>query len=325
MAATHPNDREFDCGTPIAGLAVPVMTDRGDAETGSLWLTLMPGLFVVLWSTGFIGAKLGLPYAEPLTFLTLRFAAAGLLLLVVTLAARAAWPKSWTETAHIAVAGLLLHGVYLGCVFAAIHHGVEAGVSALIVCLQPLLVAAAAGPLLGERVTRLQWLGLALGIAGVVLVVWRKLELGLGTPLGVALCVIGLFGITAATLYQKRFCSHMPLRSGTVIQFAAAAAASGLVALALESRVVVWSGAFVFALAWLVVVLSLGAFLLLYLLIRHGAAARVSSLFFMVPPCTALLAYPLFGERFGPVALAGMALVTLGVALVNLKGVNLKR
>ncbi|MGF1609592.1 MAG: DMT family transporter, partial [Kiloniellales bacterium] len=168
------------------------MSTTRSAAANELWIALMPGLFVVLWSTGFIGAKLGLPYAEPLTFLTLRFAAAGLLLLAVTLVARAAWPKSWTETLHIAVAGLLLHGVYLGCVYAAIYHGVEAGVSALIVCLQPLLVAAAAGPLLGERVSRLQWLGLALGIAGVVLVVWRKLALGLGTPLGVGLCVIGL-------------------------------------------------------------------------------------------------------------------------------------
>lgn len=295
------------------------MTSPSNAPANGLWIALMPGLFVLLWSTGFIGAKLGLPYAEPFTFLALRFASAAALLLLLTLIARAPWPKSWTEAAHIAVAGLLLHAVYLGGVYAAIYYGVEAGVSALIVSIQPLLVAAAAGPLLAERVSRLQWLGLALGVAGVALVVWRKLELGLGTPFGVTLALVGLLGITAGTLYQKRFCSSMPLRGGTAIQLGAAAAATGLAALLLESRTVDWTGEFVFAFAWLVIVLSLGAFVLLYVLIRQGAAARVSSLFFLVPPCTAVIAYFLFDERFGPVALAGMALATLGVALVNLK------
>lgn len=295
------------------------MTSRDHKTDAKPWIALVPALFVLLWSTGFIGAKLGLPYAEPLTFLTLRFAIAALLLLAVAVIAQAPWPKSWTEVAHIAVAGLLMHAVYLGAVFAAIDHGVEAGVSALIVSIQPLLVAAAAAPLLGERIGRLQWLGLLLGIAGVVLVVWRKLELGLGTPFGVALALVGLLGITAATLYQKRFCSAMPLRSGTVIQLSVSAAATGLGALLLEDSEIVWSGEFVFALAWLILVLSLGAFMLLYVLIQRGAAARVSSLFFLVPPCTAVMAYLLFGESFGAVALAGMALASLGVALVNLR------
>jgi drug/metabolite transporter (DMT)-like permease len=280
---------------------------------------MLPGVFVLLWSTGFIGAKLGLPYAEPMTFLALRFVIAGTLLLAVVLAFRAAWPRSWAEAGHIAVAGLLLHGVYLGGVFASIHHGVEAGVAALIVGIQPLLVAAASASLLGERVARLQWLGLGLGVVGVALVVWRKLALGFGTPLGMGLSGLALFGITGATLYQKRFCADMPLRSGNMIQFAAAAAATGLLALVLETREVAWTGAFLFALAWLIFVLSLGAFTLLYILIRRGAAARVSSLFYLVPPATALIAWALFGERFGPVALAGMVLTALGVALVNLR------
>ena len=286
-------------------------------DSKSLWLTAMPAVFVVLWSTGFIGAKLGLPYAEPMTFLTVRFALAALLLLIITLTFRAAWPKTWREAGHIAVAGLLLHGLYLGSVFASIHQGVEAGVSALIVSTQPLLVAAAAGPLLGERVGRLQWFGLGLGILGVALVVWRKVALGLGTPFGMSLSLLGLLGLAAATLYQKRFCADMPLRSGNVIQFAAAGAATGVLALAFESREIVWSGEFVFALGWLVFVLSLGAFFLFYVLIRRGAAARVSSLFYLVPPSTAVIAWALFGERFGPVALAGMALTVIGVALVN--------
>ena len=291
------------------------MSAADDSKT--LWLTAMPAVFVVLWSTGFIGAKLGLPYAEPMTFLTVRFALAALLLLIITLTFRAAWPKTWREAGHIAVAGLLLHGLYLGSVFASIHQGVEAGVSALIVSTQPLLVAAAAGPLLGERVGRLQWFGLGLGILGVALVVWRKVALGLGTPFGMSLSLLGLLGLAAATLYQKRFCADMPLRSGNVIQFAAAGAATGVLALAFESREIVWSGEFVFALGWLVFVLSLGAFFLFYVLIRRGAAARVSSLFYLVPPSTAVIAWALFGERFGPVALAGMALTVIGVALVN--------
>ncbi len=279
----------------------------------------MPALFVLLWSTGFIGAKLGLPYAEPMTFLALRFAIAAALLLVVVLVFRAPWPGSWREVGHIALAGLLLHGVYLCCVFASIGVGVEAGVSALIVSIQPLLVAAAAGPLLGERVRPLQWCGLALGILGVALVVWRKLALGFGTPFGMTLSVIALIGLAAATLYQKRYCAQVPFRSGSVIQLAAAAAATGLAAFAFETGRIEWSGAFIFALAWLVLVLSLGAFMLLYIMIRRGTAARVSSLFFLVPPSTAVIAWFLFGERFGPVTLAGMALAVIGIALVNLQ------
>lgn len=295
-------------------------TDQPAAKARASWTTAAPAAFVLLWSTGFIGAKLGLPYAEPMTFLAVRFAIASGLLLLIVLLWRAPWPRSWAQAGHIAVAGLLLHGLYLGSVFAAIALGVEAGVAALIVSLQPLLVAAAAAPLLGERTTRLQWLGLAIGILGVALVVWRKLGLGLGTPLGMGLTIVGLFGLAAATLYQKRFCNNMPFRSGNVIQLGAASLATGAMALLFETREVVWSGAFVFALAWLVLVLSLGAFMLLYLLIQRGAAARVASLFYLVPPATALIAWLLFGESFGPLALAGMALTVVGVALANRTG-----
>ncbi len=277
------------------------------------------GLFVLLWSTGFIGAKLGLPDAEPLTFLTLRFALATLLLLCLALVTRAPWPRSLAQTLHLCVAGVLLHAIYLGGVFTAISLGVEAGVSALIVGTQPVLVAALAGVVLGERVTARQWLGLVLAIVGVTLVVWRKLEAGFGTLEGVALCLLALCGITLATLYQKRFCGTLPLRSGSVIQYAAAGLACGLGVLIFEEGRITWSGEFVFALAWLTLVLSLGAVMLLYWLIRRGEAARVSSLFFLVPPVTALVAWPLFGETFGPLALAGMVITALGVALVNLE------
>jgi len=283
------------------------------------WITLMPGVFVVLWSTGFIGARLGLPYAEPMTFLALRFALVALLLLALSLATRAPWPKRPIEYLHIGVAGFLLHGVYLGGVFASIFFGVQAGVSALIVGIQPLLVAALAGRVLGERVTALQWSGLALGLAGVGLVVANKLSLGLGTPFAMGLSVLALVGITIGTLYQKRFCQNMDLRSGNVVQFAVASLAMLGMAVPFETMRIVWSGEFVFALAWLCIVLSLGAITLLFILIRRGAAAKVSSLFYMVPPCTAVIAYFLFDERLSAIALIGMGLAVTGVALVNVR------
>jgi drug/metabolite transporter (DMT)-like permease len=280
---------------------------------------VMPAVFVFLWSTGFIGAKLGLPYAEPMTFLALRFGIVVALMLPFALLVRAPWPESWRAAGHIAIAGLLLHGAYLGAVFASIGLGVEAGVSALIVGVQPLLVAVAAGPLLGERITARQWTGLLLGMLGVVIVVWNKLALGIGTPFGMGLSVFALIGISAGTLYQKRFCGGMDLRSGSVIQFAATTLLVGALAFLLETREIIWHPDFIFALGWLIFVLSFGAMTLLYMLIRRGEAARVSSLFFLVPPGTAVIAWFLFGETLEVTALAGMALAMIGVALVNLR------
>ena len=295
------------------------MTVAAASRGRSLAFAAMPAVFVFLWSTGFIGAKFGLPYAEPLTFLSLRFAVVIGLLLALIAAAGAPWPRDPRQIAHIAVAGLLVHATYLGGVFASISLGVDAGVSALIVGVQPVLTALLAGPLLGERVTARQWAGLALGTAGVGLVVWRKLGLGEGTGFGMACSVVGLVGITAGTLYQKRFCAGMDLRTGSLVQFAASFALLAPMALLLESNEVRWTGEFLFALFWMTVVMSLGAITLLMLLIRRGEASRVASLFFLVPPTTALIAWPLFGETLGPVALAGMALAAAGVALVNLR------
>jgi drug/metabolite transporter (DMT)-like permease len=277
----------------------------------------VPALFVVLWSTGFLGARLGLPHAGPLTFLALRFGLAAGLLALVALATRAPWPRRPAEIGHYAAAGLLVHAVYLGGVFVGISLGVEAGVSALIVGLQPLLTAALAGTLLGERVAPRQWAGLGLGLLGVALVLARKLGQGPGDALGALACVVALLGITAGTLYQKRFCAGMDLRTGGVVQFAAAGLATALPALLFEDNRIDWTGGFVSALLWLVLVLSLGAVSLLYVLIRRGAASRVASLFFLVPPCTALIAWPLFGETLGLLALVGMALTAAGVALAS--------
>jgi drug/metabolite transporter (DMT)-like permease len=284
----------------------------------ALWLRLMPGVFVLLWSTGFIGARLGMPHAEPMTFLALRFALTAALLGVAALATNAPWPSRPLDWGHLAVAGLLMHGIYLGGVFVAIRLGLEAGLSALIVSLQPLLVAAAARLSLGERVPPRAWLGLALGLAGVTLILARKLGAAPGgSASGALACVAALAGITAGTLYQKRFCAGNDLRTGNLIQFAAAALFCLALALLFETMRVEWTPGLLFALFWLVVVLSLGAISLLYVLLRRGAASRVASLFFLTPPTTALIAWPLFGERFGPPELLGMAVAVLGVALAS--------
>jgi len=288
-----------------------------DLSRRSVLLAAAPALFVLLWSTGFIGAKLGLPYAEPFTFLALRYALVSGVLLVVMLVAGSPWPRSRADWVHAVISGLLLHGVYLGGVFSSIQLGLEAGLSALIVGVQPLLTAALALPLLGERVNRIQMAGLILGLGGVALVVWQKLHLAVGTLSSVGLSVLALGGITLGTLYQKRYCGDVSLVSGNLIQFASAGATMALLALAFESANVVWSVEFVFALGWLVLVLSLGAISLLYVLIRNGAAARVASLFYLVPPVTALLAWQLFDERLSALAVAGMLIAVAGVALVN--------
>ncbi|KAA0575465.1 DMT family transporter [Azospirillum sp. B21] len=293
----------------------------GETATGGgqTWLRLMPGLFVLLWSTGFIGAKYGLPYAEPLTFLLIRLGLVAVVLALVALASRAPWPKDWATAGRIALAGLLVHGVYLSGVFLAIAHGLPAGVTALVVGIQPLLTAALSGPLLGERVSGRQWAGLLLGLAGVGLVVREKLSVDAEHLIGIGYAVAALVGITLGTLYQKRHGGGMDLRSGTAIQYAATALVLAVAAPLTETMQVQWTGEFLFALLWLSFVLSVGAIFLLFALIRRGAAAKVASLFYLTPPVTALVAWILFGEKLGVAALAGMAVAVCGVALVNRK------
>lgn len=280
---------------------------------------LVAPVFVVLWSTGFIGAKLGLPHAEPMTFLALRFAIVAALFALWVAAAGAALP-SGAQARDAAIVGTLLHVCYLGGVFQAIALGTEAGVSALIVGLQPVLTTFIAARLLGERLVPLQWAGMALGIAGVGLVVARKLEAGIGDWRGVALCTGALAAISAASVFQKMRGTQTPMLGGSLVQFAVAAVLCSALALGVETREIAWTGEFAFALGWLVLVLSLGAVSLLLVLIRRGAASNVASLFFLVPPSTALIAWALFGERMGPPELAGMALAALGVLIVNRPG-----
>lgn len=287
----------------------------------SILARLLPLFFVLLWSTGFIGAKYGLPYAEPLTFLVARYVLVIALMTLVALALRAPWPGSPREAAHIAITGLLLHGIYLSGVFISIDRGLPAGISALVVGMQPLLTGALAGLLLGERVSRQQWAGLALGFGGVALVVGSKASVdgvdSAALAYMLAPAVAALFGITAGTLYQKRFCPRFDLRTGSVVQFLPTLAVSFIVAMNTETMDIEWSGHFVFALLWLVVVLSVGAVSLLGLLIRSGSAVNVASLFYLTPPTTALIAWAMFDERLSPLAIAGMVVAVGGVWLAR--------
>ncbi|WP_120498167.1 DMT family transporter [Kiloniella sp. EL199] len=291
-------------------------------ENSNLLAILAPCTFVLIWSTGFVFAKMALPYAETMTLLATRFLLAVGLLLLVSLIWKAKWPRDPKQILHIAVAGILLHATYLGGVFASIELGLQAGVAALIVGIQPLLVAFVAGIFLKEQITVRQWVGLILGVSGVILVVWAKLENGLGTPLGVSIAVLALFGISIGTVYQKRFCGGMDLRTGAVIQYAAASIPTGILAYYTESMVINWTGEMIFAMFWLVVVLSVGAISLLYILIRKGAASKVSSMFFLVPPTAALMAWVLYDETFRSTALVGMTMTVIGVALVNLRPIK---
>ena len=274
-----------------------------------------PFLFVFLWSTGFIGAKYGLPYAEPLSFLLIRYGFVIALMTAIALATRAPWPKDPAQWLHIGVSGVLVHAVYLGGVFVAIKHGLPAGITALVVGMQPLLTAFGAGWLLGEKVSGRQWGGLGLGFVGVGLVVSGKLSEGALGPMLIP-ALIALLGITAGTLYQKRFCAKFDLRTGSVIQFVPTAVVTALAVALFEDFQVEWTGQFSFALGWLVLVLSIGAISLLNLLIRSGSAVNVASLFYLTPLSTALIAWLIFGEKLTLTAAFGMLLAVSGVYLV---------
>jgi drug/metabolite transporter (DMT)-like permease len=282
------------------------------------WLRWAPALFVVLWSSGFVSIRLGVPHAEPFSYLAWRYALASALLFAVFVATRAPWPSSPRLALHSAVAGLLVHGAYLAGCFCAVRLGMPTAMVALIAGLQPVLTAMTSGPLLGERLSKVQWIGIALGFTGVTLVVSSRWT-GPGALTGAAVVwgVVALLGITFGTLYQKRFCGNVPLLASGVIQYVASGVPTVLLAYWLESFTIDWTPQFVFALLWHVVVLSVGAIGLLFMLIRHGEASRVASLFFLTPPTTAVMAFLLFDERLAPLALAGLAASAVGVALVT--------
>jgi drug/metabolite transporter (DMT)-like permease len=281
-----------------------------------LAIAAAPVLFVLLWSTGFIGARYGLPYIEPLTFLAVRMAFVVLIMTAIAIIGRARVPNA-REVQHALVAGSLVHGLYLGGVFTAISQGVPAGISALIPGLQPILTSTIANRFMGERVTGMQWFGLVLGLLGVVLVMHDREIILAGSLLGWIASFLSLIGITLGTLYQKRYCGAIDWRTGNLVQYIGAAVLFALGAFAFETREIHWSGELIFALAWLVLVLSIAAVGLMYWLIRRSAATGFASLFYLVPAVTALFAFLLFGERLDGVSILGMAICAGGVVLVN--------
>lgn len=278
----------------------------------------IPASFVVLWATGFIGARYAMPWAEPFTFLAARFVLAAVLLTAVmaVLGSRRATHK---EAMHAAGAGILMHGVYLGGVFWAIHRGMPAGLSALIVGLQPLITAVLAGKFLGEAILPRHWLGLGTGLLGVIIVLWPKLgAIGGGvTAETLAASLVSVLGMAAGTIWQKRFASGGDLVAATAWQYVGGASLMALASLAFETHTVVINGELIFAMAWLVLVLSLGAIFLLMIMIRNGEMSKVASLFYLVPAVTAVMAWALFGEQLSLIQIVGMAITTLGVGLAT--------
>jgi drug/metabolite transporter (DMT)-like permease len=285
------------------------------------FIRAMPWLFVLIWSTGFVVARYGMPHSPPLTFLSMRYALSLLCFGIWIAIAGVEWPRERAQWGHLAVVGMLIHAGYLGGVWAAVKAGIGAGTVALLVGLQPVLTALwmtwqgrdAAGT--KARVGPRQWLGLALGLGGLMLVVWHKLGGGEVTPTNLTLAVFALLCITAGTLYQKRFVAPCDVRTASAVQLFAALAVSLPIALA-EPEHAVWSAQMIGAMAWSVLVLTLGGSSLLYLLIQRGAATEVTSLMYLVPPCTAALAWALFSEAFTWSMGLGIVLTASGVALV---------
>jgi drug/metabolite transporter (DMT)-like permease len=274
-----------------------------------------PAVFVVLWSTGFVATKYVVHNADPLSYLAIRMALVVAIMALVAAIARPKWPDR-AGVAHSVVAGILVHGFYLGGTAIAIAHSIPAGLSALIPGLQPILTSTLANRWLGERVTPLQWGGLLLGLAGVVLILHNRPMTG-EAGWGWLASGVSLVSITLGTLYQRRYCGNIDWRAGNLIQYVAVAVFFALGAWWFENNVVHWTREFVLALAWLVVVLSIGSIGVLYWLIRRSAATSVASLFYLVPAVTAAMAYGLFGERLDAVAIAGMVACAAAVFLVN--------
>lgn len=278
----------------------------------------IPATFVVLWASGFIGARYAMPWSEPFTFLSARFILAAAILLLLAL--RLAGPLPTRRQAlHCMVAGVLMHGGYLGGVFWAIRAGMPAGISALIVGLQPLITAILAGRLLGEQVMPRHWAGLGTGFVGVVVVLWPKLGIAADAiaPAALAAAVWAVVAMSLGTVWQKRFVSRVDMYWGAISQYIGGAVPMILGSLLFETRTMVWTGELIFALAWLVLVLSIGAIFLLMVMIRDGDMAKVASLFYLVPAVTAVMAYFLFGEELTPVQIAGMAIAAVGVGLAT--------
>jgi drug/metabolite transporter (DMT)-like permease len=315
-SATESRQRE-EAASPGAASRETRGATPPEAPFAAVLARVAPAIFVVLWATGFLIAKLGVPYAQPMTILAMRFILAAFMMAGIAALTRAPWPRSWVRIAHIAIVGVLLHAVYLGGCYVAIYAGMPAGMAALIVGFQPILTATMAGPLLGERTRSLQWIGITVGFVGLMMVLWDRLVIDFSHPAALLFAILSLLGITSATIYQKRFCPSFDLRSGTAIQYIAASVIAVPTALFLGIGEIVWAPTFIFALAWLVIVLSGASIALLTWMISRGAASRVASLFYLTPPIAAIGSYFWFGETLSALALAGMAVIVFGLYLLN--------
>lgn len=284
-------------------------------DFGKFATAAAPAIFVLLWSTGFVGTKYVIRNADPLTYLAIRMAIVVVLMAIICAISRPAW-LTRTEIGHSIVAGILVHGFYLGGTAVAISLSIPAGLSALMPGLQPILMATIANRWLGERVTPLQWGGLVLGLAGVALIMHDRPISG-QAGWGWLASVVSLISITLGTLYQRRYCGQIDWRSGNLVQYIAVTIFFVIGAFLFEQRVVHWTAEFVLATMWLAVVLSIGSIGLLYWLIRHQAATSVASLFYLVPAVTSVMAFVLFDERLDAVAIAGMVVCAAAVFLVN--------
>ena len=278
------------------------------------WLRLMPAVFVLIWSSGFIVARYGMPHAPPMKFLALRYAFSALCFGAWVWAAGVRWPQGHRQWLHLGVTGVLMHAVYLGGVWSAVKLGMGAGLAALLVGLQPMLTAMWSSSR-GQRVTAAQWAGLALGLAGLLMVVWQKLGHGEVALANLACTTLALLGITVGTLYQKRFVAPCDVRSANLVQLLAALLVTAPWAW-MENEGIHVTAEFGGALVWSVLGMTLGGSSLLYLLIQRGAATQVTSLLYLVPPTTALMAWALFGEAVTPLTVAGIALTAVGVSVV---------
>ena len=292
--------------------------------SSSLLIRLAPALFVLMWATGFVVARLAAGHVEPLTFLAIRFPIAGLLMLAWTQFQSVTWPGP-SAAFHASIAGALLHGMYLGPVYLAVAHGLPGGVAALIVGLQPLITVFMSASLLGERVDRLHWVGLAVGLGGIALVIVPKMSLAVVdgiTPFTAGLAVVGAIGASWGTVYQKKHVTGVDMACGLFWQYVGASVVVFAGALAFEHFGFDGSAAAWISLGWSVIVLSLGAITLLMLMIRDGNVSRISSLMFLVPAVSALMTYLLFDERLVPIQLAGMVACGVAVAIVNRTGLK---
>jgi drug/metabolite transporter (DMT)-like permease len=275
---------------------------------------VMGALFIFFWASGFVAAKYGLPYAEPFTLMTARFVVASAIMVPACFLLKTAWPGRSTAV-HILIAGFGIQVVYLSGVYYGISLGVSTGVTALVVGLQPLLTGVLAGFVLNEKITRRNWVGLVLGFIGLALIVWDRVASPTDTLWGLGALIMGLIGITAGTLYQKKYCGPFDIRTGVALQTVLSCIVMIAIAASFETMQIDWTADFVFAVLWSAIGLSVIASCLYYWLIQRGAAARVTSLIYLSPPTTAIMGWAMFGEIMSWIAIGGMAVAMAGVAM----------